>query len=251
MSDEPSAIAVVTPEERARAEREGHGLVVEANGLKIADTASLEVAAKWLQLTLLPMKNRLKDLFRPRIQQAHELHRGLLNDEKRFLQPIESAERIVREKLRAYEEEQARLRRQAEEERRREQARLEAAERERVRVENERLRREAEERRLAEAVAAEQAGDLDTAEKLVSAPVAAPTVVERPVFVPPAPSPPKVSGLSYREEWTFEITDESQIPREYLVVDEAKIRAHVRSMREKSNIPGVHAFKRSVPTVRA
>ncbi len=48
-------------------------------------------------------------------------------------------------------------------------------------------------------------------------------------------------GMSTRKVWAFEVVKPELVPRQYLVVDEAKIRAAVRSgVRE---IPGVHIFE--------
>lgn len=43
---------------------------------------------------------------------------------------------------------------------------------------------------------------------------------------------PKVSGVSTRETWTFEIVDEAKIERTFLMPDTAKIGAVVRSLHE-------------------
>lgn len=51
-----------------------------------------------------------------------------------------------------------------------------------------------------------------------------------------------------RTEWDFEITDESQVPREYLMVDESKIRRVVRA--GIRNIPGVRVYERQTLAVR-
>lgn len=50
---------------------------------------------------------------------------------------------------------------------------------------------------------------------------------------------PKVGGISIPKVWTFEITDASLIPREYLLVDETKIRKVVAALKGSTNIPGV------------
>jgi hypothetical protein len=57
---------------------------------------------------------------------------------------------------------------------------------------------------------------------------------------------PKVDlgeGRTIVETWGFEILDENLIPREYLIVDEVKIRKIVVAMKDKTAIPGVTAVK--------
>lgn len=46
-------------------------------------------------------------------------------------------------------------------------------------------------------------------------------------------------NIATRETWTFQITDESLLPREYLKPDEGKIRGVVKALRGSCNIPGV------------
>jgi tyrosyl-tRNA synthetase len=53
----------------------------------------------------------------------------------------------------------------------------------------------------------------------------------------------KVKGESTRKVWKFEITDEKQIPREYLSVDEVKIRKVVQALKDDTNIAGVRVYQ--------
>lgn len=250
MSD---TIATVTPKERAERERQGADLMIIASELVIDVPDKFETAARWLREVVAPLKRTITETFRPRIEEAHALHKGLLADEKRFLAPVEEADRLVRGKLAAYEAEQARLRREAEAAAQRERERLEREARELAAAEQRRLQTEAEDRRLQEAVQLEAAGDRDGAERMIAAPVAAPVVTPATVFVPrpPIAAPPKVEGVSFRTEFDFRIVDESRIPREYLAVDEKKIRGVVKALRQQARIPGVEVFERRVSSVRA
>jgi hypothetical protein len=54
---------------------------------------------------------------------------------------------------------------------------------------------------------------------------------------------PKVAGVSIPKVWTFEITDEDLIPREYLIVDESRIRRVVTALKGDTKIPGVRVFE--------
>jgi len=247
------AVAIVTPEERAEREREGAQLVVQANTFLIASAETYAEAATWLRDVIVPLKRRITETFRPRIQQAHQLHKGLCDDERRFLAPVEGAERVLKGKLTTWDEAQAHQRREAEAAAQRERERLEQAARRQAEAEQRRLQAEAETRRLEEASALEARGDGAAAVRLLEAPIPVPLVVAAPVFMPaPAPAPaPKVEGISFREDYDFEILDAAVIPREYLMPDEKKIRGVVRAMRASTNIPGVRAFSRRVASVRA
>jgi hypothetical protein len=249
---EPTAIAIITPEERAENERTGQDLIADANARTIANAEDFTAAARWLQDVCIPLKKKVQDTFRPRIQQAHALHKGLLEDEKKFLGPIERAELLVRAKLTGYENEQRRKQREAEDARQRQQQELEAAERLRVLQENERKRKEAEDRQLAQAVDAEKRGDVETAQRLIEAPVEVPVVAPKPVFAPPAPvlGAPKVAGVSFTDVWDFELENLDEVPREYLKLDEQKVRAVVKALKDKTAIPGIKAVSRRSPTVK-
>ena len=48
-----------------------------------------------------------------------------------------------------------------------------------------------------------------------------------------------------RTQWTYDIVDESQIPREYLIIDKTGIMTAVRS--GARNIPGVKIYQKEVP----
>lgn len=105
-------------------------------------------------------------------------------------------------------------------------------------------RRKAEEQ-ARQAIAEEQARLDALAKKNNVAPVVLEAVLP--------PEPPRVvrteSGSSHqRQEWTFEVQDETQVPREYLMVDERKIREAVKAgIRE---IPGVRIFQKSITVFR-
>lgn len=53
---------------------------------------------------------------------------------------------------------------------------------------------------------------------------------------------PKAAGISYRTVWKFRITDEAQIPRKFLNVDETKIRKVVKALEADADIPGVEIY---------
>lgn len=82
------------------------------------------------------------------------------------------------------------------------------------------------------------------------------TTGEAPAASTPTPEPehlpelPKPEGLGFRDLWCFEITNEAQIPREFLMPDETKIGRVVRALMSSTNIPGVRVFSRKVPVQR-
>lgn len=77
-------------------------------------------------------------------------------------------------------------------------------------------------------------------------------VVAAPVFVAPVAAAPvaKAEGVSFREIWDFELEDLAAVPREYLLVDEVRVRAVVRALKSLTRIPGVRVFSRRIAAVR-
>lgn len=161
-------------------------------------------------------------------------------------------ERAIKGALTRFADEQERIRREeqrkAEEAARRERERLEAQAREAERKAREKA---AADRAAAEAAAAagraEEAAKLaaradateaKAADKVEALEVRAATVVA-PVV---SRETPKVAGVATREVWRFEITDPSLVPRQYLVVDEAKVRRVVQALKSDAGIPGVRVW---------
>ena len=170
---------------------------------------------------------------------------------------LAEAEKAIKSACIGYQQEQDRIRR--EEQRKAE----EAARKERERLERLRLAAEAKarekeaelRRQAAEASAAERAkiearmradaekaaakqAELEQREAAVTAPV-----IHREA--------PKVEGLSTRTTWKFRISDERAIPREYLAIDEQKIRKVVQALKGDTNIPGVEVYAEESMAARA
>ena len=62
---------------------------------------------------------------------------------------------------------------------------------------------------------------------------------------PLAPAAPKVTGISTRKKWLFEITDPAQVPEQYKTIDLKKIGGVVRALKGDTDIPGVRAYSES------
>jgi hypothetical protein len=110
------------------------------------------------------------------------------------------------------------------------------------RVEQERLRREAAERQAQideenrkAADAARLAGD---ATKAAEIEMAKPTVVV--AYVPEVVS--EETGTSFRMDWKYEIVNPEIIPREWWILDEKKLGAHARNMKDKAVVPGIRFY---------
>lgn len=192
------------------------GAVDQANLIAITSEQEYKGAAEILK-GFKAIQREIDDTFDPVIKANHEAHRQALEAKKKHSEPLKAAEVIVKKKLGTYSAEQEKIRREKE-------AKL-----------REELRQKEEEERLAEAEKADEAGQDDKVEEILSRPAPAPVVV--------LPSEtPKVAGISTRKTWKFRIVDEKDIPREYLKVDEVKIGQMVRALKENAKIDGVEVY---------
>lgn len=190
-------------------------LLAVGTNYTIADAGDYRVAGDELQRVKAAQK-RLDDL------------------RKSFTKPLDQAKKAIMEFFRGPEEKLARaesgIKRamigyQEVEDRRRREAQAKADEA--ARKERERIQ--------AQAAKAAAAGKAERAEQLQqrASSVVAP-LVQRET--------PKVSGVQTREVWKFEVTDPAQVPREYLSVDESKIRRVVGALKGDTVIPGVRVY---------
>ncbi len=216
--------------------QEGSALVLTAQELTVVDDAGFTRAGETLKTVKLYLKA------------AEQVLKNL----KTVTLYLKEAEQVLKNRMATYEQEQARLRHEAEEWARREQERLEAEEQIRVAAENARLVREDEDRRLAEAAEAEKNGDSLRAAEILNAPAEIPAVVPRSVFIPPPPmAKPAVAGVSFRDDFDVEVVNSALVPKEYTTPDLVKIRRVVKAMQGKVTIPGVRIITKRVVAARA
>lgn len=114
---------------------------------------------------------------------------------------------------------------------------------ERIRIEQERAQRELQQReqeRLRKLAAkAEERGDTAKAEEFAAK--------EQQVasFQPTglAEGTAGIQGMSIRKNWTFRITDEAKIPREYLIPNETMIGKFAQATKGKVQLPGIEIYE--------
>lgn len=204
--------------ETTQVEREGAAMVTTSTTLTVVDAPSYGLAADFL-LGIKQYRAKVAEICDPVVEAAHAAHKAAVAQRKTLDAPADEAERAIKGKMLAWK--------QAEDARQAEIARqAEAAQ-----------RKAAEDAALAEAAAAEQAG----------AHAEAAAIIERPMFVAPvyaAPAAPKVAGITTRKEWDFEITDAARVPRQFLMVDETKLRKYVKAMGAQAAMDGVRIFQR-------
>lgn len=181
----------------------------------IREESDLKEAAEWLRKNKETQKI-VKDHFEPERKATHEAYKAVTDKIKRFTDILTKSERVMKKKMADYQMEQERIRREAERK----------AEEERQRVEAER------------AAARAKAAESGEPEPEIPEP---PTAVVEPEE--------KLDGVSFVENWTYEVEDISKVPAEYMVLDEKKVRGIVKAMKGDTNIPGIHVYAEK--TVRA
>lgn len=133
-----------------------------------------------------------------------------------------------------------------------------------ARAEREKTEREAREAaaKVAELAKAGAAHEVvqQAAQKAEAAAEAAEVAAIAPPPMPVVAEPAKVSGISSRETWKFEVTDLAALVKAaaerpellgYLQADEKAIGSTVRGMKGRTNIPGVRAYSEQTTAVRS
>lgn len=206
---------------------------VNALALSVPDQAKQITAIKTdedytragnILLTIKEIRKKIEATFKPIKQKMDAAKKEVLNQEKAADQPLAEAEAYIKPLIAGYMAEQERLRLEEEKHLR------------------EIARKEEEERQLQAAIQAEAEGQKEEADAIISAPVqAAPVVVPKSI--------PKVAGVAMVKQWKFRVVDAAKVPRQYLMVDEQKIGAVVRALKDQTNIPGVEVY--SVDSISA
>lgn len=179
-----------------------------------------------------------EEFFAPMKKAAAATHKEICKRESSILEPLEDAKRYLSGQIGAFDQ-------RMEEERRAEEARLQEEERQRALREASAI---SQERAIEDAIQLESDGDPAAAEAVLANPAPVPlrmhsVIVQKQV--------PKTEGVSGALNWKFRIVDETQIPREYLMVNEKAIGAVVRAMKDKSKIPGVEVYPEGGARFRA
>ena len=200
----------------------------------VMTTADAEQAVKDRD-QIAAMRKTVADYFAPIKSMAFKLHRTICDRENAILKPLDARDRAIREAASAWKAEQDRERRVRE------------------REEEDRRYLEEQARAMHEAAALETAGNAELAAAVVADAIATPPPV---VALPDVTR--AVAGLKFARRWKWKYTggpadvkDTPQtilartmklIPREFLIVDEVKVGAYVRSMKASGSIPGIEIY---------
>lgn len=199
-----------------------------AHVLKITDETTFSAANDFLAADKL-MQKLVHAAFDPTVEATKEAHNMALAQRDHYLNPLLTAEAIVKSKIGAWLVEAVRLRREMEQ-----KAKQEAA--------------EVERKRLAEmqaAIDAENAGKIEEAEKHFEEAL----TIEVPKMV--IPEPVKAQGTFLRKDLKWRVINPTAVPREFLMLDHAKIEAVFRRERERMSIPGIQVYTETTVVSRS
>lgn len=178
------------------------------------------------------------------------------NFAKQFTEHLNSIEAIAKRKVSDYQYQQELERRKREEAARKAAAELQEKLRREAEEANRKAREEAtrkaeEEARARAASEAEIAAAKKKAEEEAKAREVVAPVVQEPIVPKESNVTRSESGVAayQRKTWTFEIKDERQIPREYLKVDESKIRDAIKMGARE--IVGIRIYESSTTVFRS
>jgi hypothetical protein len=218
-------VAEMTP---AMIEQQALTTVERAKALVVRSVEDRGVAAEYGR-AIVALDKEVEAFFKPMKEAAAKAHKEICTKENSVRKPLDEAKRYLSGQIGNFDAE-------AERERRAEEARIQ----ERLRLEAEAdAKRRADEQALADAIELEAQGDKKGAEAVLNNPM--PLPVHVPAVVLPT-QVPKAEGVSRSTAWKFRITDESLIPREYLIVDEKTIGQIVRAQMGKTKIPGIEVY---------
>lgn len=197
-------------------EHESTDLVTKAQEMAVKTPEHYQGAAEFLK-SIKTMMIRVDKEFDENIQKAHATWKGLLGQKAKYSAPLKDAELLIKRKMGDYNNEQERIAREK-------QAKIE----EQARKEREALLKKAQE--------AEAKGKSEKAEELRQQAATAPVpVVEKAV--------PKVAGVKTIDDWKVEVTDPALVPKEYWIIDTAKMEKVVKATKGALQIPGTRIWK--------
>ncbi|MBR6102598.1 MAG: hypothetical protein IKP95_09230 [Ruminococcus sp.] len=197
------------------------GIEFEAESIVVNSPESFEEAGNLLKQVKKMAKN-VVEFFKPMKEQAHKAHAAICERENEMKKPLTKAEKVLKESMGRFAEEQERKRRE---------------EAERARLEAERLAKE----KLAEAIAADENGDAEASAMAMLDAEYAERSASQPVVLTPQT---KVEGISTKKDYEIVSIDEDKVPCDVngmviRPVDKAAVLRLIKASKGKIKIEGV------------
>lgn len=227
-----TSVAVVVAEVL---EQQALSLPDRAQRVNITDQPSYTYASGLL-IDFAALENQIKLHHGPIKEAAHKAHKAACDAEKRVLEPVTLGKNILKGKIAAWEEEQEKIRLEAQ------------------RRQEEEARKLSEQMALEAAVAAEEAGaSAEELEVLLAEQPVLPVAQAAPTFV-------RTAGVSTRETWHAEVVDlvalcravaDGTLSSQYVLPNMPALNKRASAEKHTLKIPGVVAKKDVGITVRS
>ena len=203
----------------------------EAMAVKVQNNGDFEDAG-FMRREIKTTMQKITAYWKPKKEQAHQLHKSLVAAEKEMLQPLEAADKIIDTEMLGYHREQEKIRLDAQ--------------RERERLEAESQRKEAELYRMANETAQLEEMDDDDVEILRMAQTEADTA-QHDVSVAVVPDKATAPGISVRKVWKAKVVKDFLVPVAVAgimirPVDEKLLNKLASVSEGKANCPGVEFY---------
>lgn len=182
--------------------------------VEVKDKQDLEKATDKLRI-IQNLRKQVNEYWGELIKAAHSTWKNLNNKKKEMLRPIETVENVLKEKINVYLDEEEKKRQGI-------QAKIKAD----IQKQREIIKAEMEKE-----TGEEQKEILEMQADLISQNIVLPQKNEK---------------ISQRYVYDYEVTDESKIPREYLMINEIKIKQKIREQKEDTKIPGIKVIKKRI-----
>ena len=215
------------PEEAKALQTEASGILEQAKVYKISTPVQYQSAGA--ELTRIKgVRQKVDELFDPIVRKAHEAHKTALASKKKLTDPLDMAERAIKQSMIDYNREEERKAREIE-------AKLRAEAEEKARKEQEKLLAKAE-KALDKGLEEQAEMFLEQAEEVV------------PVIAVVAPQIEKVSGVATRKTWKARVTDMQKVPAyfngmELRTIKQSALDNIARMTSGQAEIPGVEFYE--------
>ncbi len=196
-------------------------LEIQAEGTFVTNDEEYQSAAEFGR-AIKAKANEITAFFKPMKDAAHKAHKEVCEREKKMLEPLAKAEKLVKQAMGAYVTEQERKRKEVEEAARRAAA-AEA------------------ERKLADAISLEEQGRKDEAAVAIEEAEVIDTVGSSLTI---SAAPPKVKGVTAKKDYEIVSVDGAKVPINFAgielrPVDTAAVMRLIRASKGSIQIPGI------------
>lgn len=187
---------------------DGDIMLADVQAMEVNNNADAQALTDWAK-GVKELGKQIDGFISPWVKRAYQFHKDYVAMKKATMKPLEDAEAIAKKMLKDFNDKEAK------------------------RIADElKAKEDAERLKLAEL--AEASGDDDLAEDIVAGVV--------PVVVEPVQET-KIAGASFIPVWGYEVVNEQIVPREWLMIDDKKVKSYIKNTKGLGKIEGILAVK--------